>query len=132
MMLFIRLNPTTLLKTRNSVQVVDLYLQIRRNNSKAPEKGDEMYSRNARSKRREPSATAFDSICHCHSKSFYVRAASLELDTFSLVVLSHPYIVIFELPDYSLLPTPLPKKRKYYVSDSFCLFRNILILVFAS
>ena len=33
---------------------------------------------------------------------FYVRAASLELDTFSLVVLSHPCIVIFELPDYSL------------------------------
>lgn len=63
---------------------------------------------------------------------FYVRAASLELDTFSLVVLSHPYIVIFELPDYSLLPTPLPKKRKYYVSESFCLFRNILILNFAS
>ena len=33
---------------------------------------------------------------------FYVRAAFSELGTFSLVVLSRPYIVRFELPDYSL------------------------------
>ena len=100
-LLFIRLYPTKLLATRNSARVVDLYLQKTQNSANYL-KTETKYT----PKRQVAKDGSFPLLLSILSINLnpnhsYVLAASLELDTFSLVVLSHPYIVIFELPDYS-------------------------------